>query len=76
MALSQIPEPLTDLITYTYDELGRVKTRNIGPNGNENKITWGYDALGRTTSEINNLCPSGAPIHLQLRRHYATASKR
>jgi YD repeat-containing protein len=31
------PEPLTDLITYTYDELGRVKTRNIGPNGDETR---------------------------------------
>jgi RHS repeat-associated protein len=53
------PVPLTDLITYSYDELGRVKTRNIGPSGTENKITWNYDALGRTISEINNLCTPG-----------------
>lgn len=66
------PVPLTDLITYTYDALGRVKTRNIGPSGAENKITSGYDALGRTTSEINNLCPTNT----QFTHNYVGATHR
>ncbi len=45
----------SDQITFTYDALGRVKTRNIGASGNENLITWNYDSLGRIASVINNL---------------------
>jgi len=45
----------TDLISDTYDNLGRRKTRNIGPLGTENLVTLGYDDLGRLTSTINNL---------------------
>jgi RHS repeat-associated protein len=37
----------TDKITYTYDDLGRLKTRNIGPLGSENLVTLHYDGLGR-----------------------------
>ena len=45
----------TDLITYTYDNLGRRKTRNIGSAGTENKITLNFDNLSRPTTLINNL---------------------
>lgn len=69
------PVPLTDLITYTYDALGRVKTRNIGPTGTENKITWGYDALGRVISEVNNLCPQ-TPAPTQFSYNYVGTTGR
>ncbi|QIF02262.1 RHS repeat-associated core domain-containing protein [Roseimicrobium sp. ORNL1] len=45
----------SDLIAYTYDALGRIKTRNIGSVGNESLITWTYDSLGRPVGEVNNL---------------------
>lgn len=45
----------TDLITFTYDALGRIKTRNIGASGSENLVTRHYDALGRITNLVNNL---------------------
>ncbi len=58
LAIATIDGPLagqTDLITYTYDELGRGKTRNIGPLGTENLVTLNYDNLGRMSSTVNNL---------------------
>ncbi|RWA64665.1 RHS repeat-associated core domain-containing protein [Mesorhizobium sp.] len=39
-------------ITYTYDELGRLASRNISGAGAE---TFGYDAIGRLTSNVNDL---------------------
>ena len=45
----------SDMITYTYDALGRLKTRNIGAGTNENLVTRHYDALGRITNLVNNL---------------------
>ena len=45
----------TDLITYTYDVLGRLKTSNIGPLGTENLVTRNFDNLGRIQSIINPL---------------------
>jgi len=56
--VSAINGPLagdTDLIGYTYDDLGRGKTANIGPLGSENLAEVGYDSLGRVTSSVNNL---------------------
>jgi RHS repeat-associated protein len=44
---------LNDTISYSYDELGRVTNRSI--NGASNALTWAFDSLGRTSSEINNL---------------------
>ena len=44
---------LNDTISYSYDELGRVTTRSI--NGASNALTWAFDSLGRTSSEMNNL---------------------
>ena len=46
---------LTDLISYTFDHLGRGKTRNIGPLGTENLVTLNYDNLGRLQSTVNHL---------------------
>ena len=48
--VSSVDGPLTlDVITYAYDELGRVTTRAINGVG----VTWTFDALGRTTLEEN-----------------------
>ncbi len=58
LAIATIDGPLTgqtDLITYTYDALGRGKTKNIGPLGSENLVTLNYDNLGRMTTNANNL---------------------
>src|SRR5947207_4077203 len=44
---------LNDTISYSYDELGRVTARSI--NGASNALTWAFDSLGRTSSEMNNL---------------------
>jgi RHS repeat-associated protein len=44
---------LNDTISYSYDELGRVTNRSI--NGASNALTWAFDSLGRTSSEMNNL---------------------
>lgn len=52
--VSSVDGPLAnDVLTYTYDELGRVATRAI--DGANNTVTWTYDALGRVTSEANVL---------------------
>ncbi len=45
----------TDLITLTYDALGRQKTTNIGATGTENLVTRNFDSLGRIQSIINSL---------------------
>lgn len=63
----------TDLITYTYDALGRLKTGNVGALGNENTTTRNYDALGRIQSVVN---PLGTFNHFYVgatgRRDYIT----
>ncbi len=52
--LQAVDGPLTDdTITYAYDELGRVKARQV--NGSANEVTYGYDLLGRMTSQVNLL---------------------
>lgn len=52
--VSSVDGPLADdLITYTFDELGRTTVRAI--HGGSNTTTWSYDALGRITSEENLL---------------------
>jgi RHS repeat-associated protein len=52
--VASIDGPLpNDTITYGYDELGRVTTRQI--NGVANALSVAYDALGRITSETNAL---------------------
>jgi len=38
-------------ICYTYDELGRVKTRAVQASDGTDTSSWTYDALGRVTSE-------------------------
>jgi RHS repeat-associated protein len=42
-----------DVISYVYDELGRVVERSV--NGSANRLTLTYDALGRVASETNVL---------------------
>jgi YD repeat-containing protein len=42
---------LNDTITYGYDELGRATSRAINGVG----VTWTFDAIGRTTQEVNAL---------------------
>jgi RHS repeat-associated protein len=50
--VATVDGPLTnDTITYTYDELGHVTNRDINGTG----VTWAFDTLGRTTSEVNVL---------------------
>jgi RHS repeat-associated protein len=50
--VATVDGPLTnDTITYTYDELGRVTNRDINGTG----VTWAFDTLGRTTTEVNVL---------------------
>ena len=52
--LASVDGPLlNDTMTYSYDELGRVTNRSI--NGVPNAITWAFDSLGRTSSEVNKL---------------------
>lgn len=52
--VASVDGPLpNDIITYTYDELGRVASRVI--NGPANTTTQVYDALGRVTTETNVL---------------------
>jgi RHS repeat-associated protein len=54
--LKSIDGPLSnDLITFSYDELGRVTTRKI--NGNANSQTWSFDSLGRLSNHTNKLGP-------------------
>lgn len=54
LQVASVDGPLTDdTITYDYDALGRVETREI--NGSANSVTWVFDALGRVTSETNVL---------------------
>lgn len=51
-AVASIDGPRTnDTLTYTYDELGRVVSRAL----NGVAVSWVFDALGRTTSEVNPL---------------------
>ena len=51
-AVSSIDGPRTnDTLTYTYDELGRVLSRVL----NAVSVSWAFDSLGRTTSEVNPL---------------------
>jgi RHS repeat-associated protein len=50
--LAALDGPLSnDTLSYTYDELGRVKTRTLSGV----TTTWNYDLLGRVTSEQNPL---------------------
>lgn len=50
--LLSVDGPLAnDVITFTYDKLGRVSGRSI----NGSSVTWAYDNLGRTTSEVGPL---------------------
>ncbi len=52
--VSSIDGPLAnDTITYSYDELGRVTTRQV--NGAASTLSTAYDARGRITSETNAL---------------------
>jgi YD repeat-containing protein len=52
--VSGVDGPLpNDTITYGYDELGRVTTRQI--DGSANTIATAYDALGRVNTEANAL---------------------
>jgi RHS repeat-associated protein len=52
--LNTIDGPLTsDLITFNYDELGRVINRKI--NGTANSQTWAFDSLGRLSNNTNKL---------------------
>lgn len=52
--LASIDGPITnDTITFGYDELGRIMNRKI--NGNANSETWGFDSLGRLSSDANKL---------------------
>ena len=58
LMLKNLDGPLagtSDLLTYTYDSLGRRKTGNIGSLGTENTTTLSFDNLGRILSVINNL---------------------
>ena len=49
---ASIDGPLTnDTVTYTYDELGRRKTRTL----NGVTTTWNYDTLGRLQSEVDSI---------------------
>ena len=50
--LASVDGPLVnDIITYSYDQLGRVTNRAINGVG----VTWIFDALGRVTTEANTL---------------------
>ena len=50
--LASIDGPLSsDVIAYTYDELGRVASRAI----NSVPASWSYDAMGRATGQTNAL---------------------
>jgi RHS repeat-associated protein len=52
--LATVDGPLADdTISYQYDELGRVKRREV--NGIANRVDYGYDALGRMSSQANLL---------------------
>ena len=52
--LASIDGPLTnDLITFGYDQLGRVTNRSI--NGSSNPASWTFDSLGRVGSATNKL---------------------
>ncbi len=58
MALKSTDGPLagdTDLLTYTYDALGRLKTTRVGPSGSSNLTTRNHDSLGRIQSVVNPL---------------------
>ncbi len=45
----------SDTARYTYDALGRTKTRNIGPGTTENLVTWNFDTLGRLDDTLSPL---------------------
>jgi RHS repeat-associated protein len=52
--LASIDGPLTnDIITFTYDQLGRVTNRSI--NGTSNSAAWSFDSLGRVSATTNKL---------------------
>jgi RHS repeat-associated protein len=52
--LASVDGPLAnDTVTYQYDQLGRITGRAV--NGTANTVTWTFDALGRTLSEVNLL---------------------
>ena len=52
--LGSIDGPITnDIITFNYDELGRVTGRSI--NGTANSSSWSFDSLGRISSTVNKL---------------------
>jgi len=56
--LKSINGPLagdTDLVTYTYDELGRMKSRTIGVAPGASVLTHSYDSLGRLDEIANSL---------------------
>src|SRR5438045_9707082 len=52
--LQSVDGPLLNAtISYSYDELRRVTHRSI--NRASNALTWTFDSLGRTSSEMNNI---------------------
>lgn len=52
--LASIDGPLAnDTITFSYDQLGRVTSRQL--NGSTNSETWAFDSLGRLSSDTNKL---------------------
>jgi RHS repeat-associated protein len=52
--LASIDGPIgNDIITFNYDEFGRVTSRSI--NGTANTSSWFFDSLGRISSVVNKL---------------------
>lgn len=45
----------SDLLAFTYDALGRMKTRNVGTSGTDHQTTWNFDSLGRLDNLVNTL---------------------
>ena len=56
-------------VSYTYDELGRVKTLSV--DGTNNTVTYAYDALGRVQSVSNELGRINGAGQLQVAFGYA-----
>ncbi len=58
LRLATVNGPLagtSDTARYTYDALGRTKTRNIGTGTTENLVTWNFDTLGRLDDTLSPL---------------------
>src|SRR5205085_7756571 len=52
--LASIAAPLAnDIITFSYDPLGRVTNRSVS--GTANSETWTFDSLGRVSTDVNKL---------------------